>query len=74
MELSEQYCIAASNGNQILALIYRNISYKETEVIKPLFKAKIKLYIEYLITVYVIVDLLNESFRIMTDMFRHFTK
>ena len=32
MKVSEQYGIAASNGNQILGLIRRNITYKETSV------------------------------------------
>ena len=29
MKVSEQYCVAASKGNQIIGLIRRNITYKE---------------------------------------------
>ena len=39
MKVSELRGIAASKGNQILGLIRRNITYKEKELITPLYKA-----------------------------------
>ena len=41
MKVSEQCGIAASNGNQILGLIRRNITYKKKLII-PLYKAKVR--------------------------------
>ena len=39
MKVSKQCGIAASKGNKILELIRRNITYKEKELIIPLYKA-----------------------------------
>ena len=39
MKVSEQCRIAASQGNQILGMIRRNITYKEKSLIVPLYKA-----------------------------------
>ena len=42
MKVSEQCSIAASNGNKILGLIRRNITYKEKKLIIPLYKAIVR--------------------------------
>ena len=39
MKVSEQCGIAASKGNQIIGLIRRTITYKEKQLIVPLYKA-----------------------------------
>ena len=39
MKVSEQCTIAAYQGNQILGMIRRNITYKEKGLIVPLYKA-----------------------------------
>ena len=49
MNVSEQYGIAASKGNQIFGLIIRNITYKEKDIIIPLYKAIIRPHLEYCI-------------------------
>ena len=49
MKVSEQCGIAASKGNQILGLIRRNITYKEKNLIIPLYKAIVGLHLEYCI-------------------------
>ena len=49
MEVSEQCGIAASKGNQILGLNRRNITYKEKQLIVPLFKAVVRPHLEYCI-------------------------
>ena len=49
MKVSEQRGIAASKGNQILWLIRRTITYKEKQVIIPLYKAIVRLHLEYCI-------------------------
>ena len=46
MKVSEQCGIAASKGYQILGLIRRNITYKEKELIKPLFRKIIRPHLE----------------------------
>ena len=43
MKVSEQCGIAASKANQILGLIRRTITYKEKQLIVPLFKAIVSL-------------------------------
>ena len=48
MKVSEQCGIAASKGNQILGLI-RTITYKEKQIIVPLYKAIVRLHLEYCI-------------------------
>ena len=47
MKVSEQYGIAASKGNQILGLIRRNITYKEKNLIIPLYKTIVRPHLEY---------------------------
>ena len=47
MKVSEQYGIAASNRNQILGLIRRNITYKEIKLIILLHKAIVRSHLEY---------------------------
>ena len=42
MKVSEQRCIAASKGNQIIGLIRRNITYKEKKLIIPVYKATVR--------------------------------
>ena len=42
MEVSEQCRIAASQGNQVLGMIRRNITYKEKSWIVPLYKEIIR--------------------------------
>ena len=49
MKVSEQCGITASNGNQILRLIRRNITYKEKEVIIHLYIKIVRLQLEYCI-------------------------
>ncbi len=49
MKVSEQCGIAASKGNQILGLIRRNITYKEKELIIPLYKTIVRPHLEYCI-------------------------
>ena len=49
MKVSEQCGIAASKGNQILGLIRRTIMYKEKQLIVPLYKAIVRLHLEYCI-------------------------
>ena len=46
---SEQCGIAASKGNQILRLIRRTITYKEKQLIVPLYKAIVRPHLEYCI-------------------------
>ena len=47
MKVSEQCWIAASNGNQILGLIRRTITYKVKQLIVPLYKAIVRPHLEY---------------------------
>ena len=47
MKVSEQCRIAASQGNQILGMIRRNITYKEKGLIVPLSKAIVRPHLEY---------------------------
>ena len=42
IKVSEQCCIAASRGNQIIGLIRRNITYKDKRLILPLYKAIVR--------------------------------
>ena len=52
MKVSEQCGIAALNGNKILGLIRRTITYKEKQLIVPLYKAIVRPHLEYCIQVY----------------------
>ena len=49
MKVSEQCGITAAKGNQTLGLIWRNIVYKEKELIIPLYKAIVRPHLEYCI-------------------------
>ena len=49
MKVSEQCGIAASKGNQIIVLIRRTITYKEKQLIVPLYKAIVRPHLEYCI-------------------------
>ena len=49
MKVSEQCRIAASNGNQVLGMIRRNIKYQENSLIVPLYKAIVRPHLEYFI-------------------------
>ena len=49
MKVSEQCRIAASKGNQVLGRISRNITYKENNLIVPLYKAIVRSHLEYCI-------------------------
>ena len=49
MKFSEQCRIAASQGNQILGMIRRNITYKENGLIVPLYKPIVRPNLEYCI-------------------------
>ena len=49
MKVSEQCRIAALKGNQILGLIRRIITYKEKQLIVPLYKAIVRPRLEYCI-------------------------
>ena len=46
MKVSEQRGIAASKGKQILGLIRRTITYKEKQLIVPLYKAIVRPHLE----------------------------
>ena len=48
MKVSEQCRFAASNGNQVLLLI-RTITFKEKQLIVPLYKAIVRPHLEYCI-------------------------
>ena len=47
IKVSEQCRIAASKGNQVLGMIRRNITYKEKNLIVPLYKAIVRPHLEY---------------------------
>ena len=49
MNVLEQCGIAASKGNQILGLIKKTITYKEKQLIVPLYKAIVRPHLEYCI-------------------------
>ena len=49
MKVSKQYRIAASNGNQVIGMIRRNITYKENSLVVPLHKAIVRPHLEYCI-------------------------
>ena len=49
MNVSELCGIAASKGNQIVGLIRRTITYKEKQLIVPLYKAIVRPHLEYCI-------------------------
>ena len=49
MKVSKQCGIAASKGNQILWLIRRTITYKEKQLLVPLYKAIVRPHLEYCI-------------------------
>ena len=49
MKISEQCGIAASKGYQILGLIRRTITYKEKQLILPMYKAIVRPHLEYCI-------------------------
>ena len=49
MKVSEQCGIAASKGNKIIGLIMRTITYKEKQLIVPMYKAIIIPHLEYCI-------------------------
>ena len=49
MKVSEQCRIAASQGNQVLGMIRRNITYKEKSLIVPLYNAIVRPHLEYCI-------------------------
>ena len=49
MKFLEKCGIVGSKGNQSLGLIRRNITYKEKELIIPLYKAIVRPHIEYCI-------------------------
>ena len=42
MKVSEQFGIAASNGNQIIWLITSTITYKEKQLIVPMYKSIVR--------------------------------
>ena len=46
MKVSEQCRIEGSNGNQVLGMIRRNITYKEKSLIVPLYKAIVRPHLE----------------------------
>ena len=49
MKVSEQCGIAASKGNQIIGLIRRTITYKEKQLIVPMYIAIVISHLEYCI-------------------------
>ena len=53
MKVTEQYRIAASQGNHILGMIRRNITYEEKGMIVPLYKAIVGHHVEYCIQAWI---------------------
>ena len=49
MKVSEQCGIAASKGNQIIWLVRRIVTYKEKQLIVPLYKATVRPHLEHCI-------------------------
>ena len=49
MKVSDQCRIAPSQGNQVIGMIRRNITYKENSLIVPLYKAIVRPHLEYCI-------------------------
>ena len=49
LNVSKQCKIAASNGNQVLGIIRRSITYKEKSLIVPLYRAIVRPHLEYCI-------------------------
>ena len=49
MKVSKQCGIPASKGNQIIGLIRRTITFKDKQLIVPLYKAIVRPYLEYCI-------------------------
>ena len=47
MKVSEQCRIAASQCNQVLGMIRRNITYKEKSLIVPLYKGIVRPHLKY---------------------------
>ena len=52
MKVSEQCGIDTSKGNQILGLIRRTVTYKEKQLIVPLYKPIVRPHLEYCIQAY----------------------
>ena len=52
MKVSEQCGTAASKGNQILPLNWRNIIHKKNKLIIPLYKAIVRPHLQYCIQVW----------------------
>ena len=50
MKVAEQCKIAASKGNPVLGMISRNITFKENNLIVPLYKAIVRRHLEYCIS------------------------
>ena len=48
-QIKKSYQPAMSQGNKILGLIMRNVTYKEKKLIIPLFKATVRPHLEYCI-------------------------
>ena len=48
-KVSEQCGIAARKGNQLLGMIKRNTTYREINLIIPLYKSIVRLHLEYCI-------------------------
>ena len=46
LKVSEQCIIVPSQGNQVLGMIRRNITYKENSLIVPLYKAIVRPHLE----------------------------
>ena len=49
MKVSEECRIAASKGNHVLGMIWRNMTYKENSLIVPLYKAIVRYHLQYCI-------------------------
>ena len=49
LKVSEQCGIAARKGNQLLGMIRRNIAYRDKKSMVPLYKAIVRLHLEYCI-------------------------
>ena len=52
-KVSEQCGIAARKGNQLLGMINRNTTYRERNLIIPLYKSIVRLHLEYCIQAWI---------------------
>ena len=72
MTVSEQCRITGSKGNQVIGMIRRNITYKETSLSVPLYKAIVRHHLEYCIQAW--SPYLRKDIDMLEKMHRRATK